>query len=75
MKEKEIDRYLKKYPQLQKWLNQCLCCGATGYRPDMPEHIGGEGSIFGDQLRRMLRLLAVDETGLCEVCRRAINGR
>ena len=31
--------YLKKYPKLKKWMNTCVCCGSTGYDPDMPEEL------------------------------------
>lgn len=75
MKERDILWYQRQFPQLQKWLNQCPCSGSIGLKPEMPEPIGAEGSVAGEQLRRMLRPMAVDEAELCEVCRRAINGR
>lgn len=31
--------YLRKYPGLKKWIRTCICCGSTGYDPDLPEKL------------------------------------
>jgi hypothetical protein len=41
----DAELYLSKYPRLKKWINQCVSCGRKGYRPDMPEHIGGARNL------------------------------
>lgn len=66
--QRDIDWYVKSYPEAEKWLNTCPLCRRRGYKPDMPEHIGGEHSIMGYYLRRYFQPLAVDEMGLCMIC-------
>ena len=68
MKHDEINDYLKKYPSLRKWINECPICRAIGYKPEMPEHIGGEFSIAAKNIRNMLNPMAVDEIGFCLIC-------
>ena len=68
MKTDEIKDYLKTYPRLRKWINECPICHAIGYKPEMPEHISGEFSIAGKNIRKMLKPMAVDEIGFCLIC-------
>ena len=38
--------YINKFPKLKKWINQCACCGVTGYNPSLPDKITMvEGSL------------------------------
>ena len=63
--------YLREFPKMKKWINTCLCCGARGYRPDMPDviTIGGEKkTIFADRIRKYFDPLEVDRYGRCEIC-------
>ena len=69
-RQKDIDQYLKSYPELLKWINECPVCHFRGYKPDMPEHIGGEHSMAERNIRRFFRPLEVNEAGLCMVCAR-----
>ncbi len=74
MKHAEREAYLSSYPKLQKWLNTCVCCGAVGYKPEMPPALTtrlarGETETRGAQnLRRFYSPLKVNEQGLCETC-------
>ena len=71
--------YLRQYPKAKKWINTCICCGAKGYRPDMPEVItkrdgtGEYETCFARYLRKYFQPLAVDEHSLCEVCAKLIK--
>ena len=69
-RQKDIDQYLKSYPALLKWINECPACHFKGYKPDMPEHIGGEYSIAARHIRQFFRPLEVDEAGFCMMCSR-----
>ncbi len=66
--------YLKKYPKLKKWMNTCVCCGNTGYDPDMPEDLTrncGQGEFVtaaAPNIRRYFKPLRVNEAGMCETC-------
>jgi hypothetical protein len=51
------ESYLAHFPKAQRWLNQCATCGRQGYKPEMPEHIGGKRFNFGaDKLKRFFSL-------------------
>ncbi len=70
----EGDNYLIKYPKLRRWVNTCSACGRVGYRPDMPKQIAGSHiNVAAQTLRRIYAPLSVDENGLCEQCRSAVN--
>ena len=66
--KEDSEQYLKMYPGLQKWINECPVCHSKGYKPDMPEHIGGVDSVAAHNLRRYFRPLEVDSMGVCLQC-------
>lgn len=35
----EGEEYIKAFPKLKKWINECVCCHEKGYNPSMPEKI------------------------------------
>lgn len=70
-KGSEGDQYLEMYPELRRWIKQCVACGMTGYLPEMPSRIGGTHANY--HIRRLFPRLKVDETGLCEQCRAALS--
>lgn len=72
-KEDNIEFYLKQYPKLKKWINECSVCHAKGYKPEMPETIGGEGSVAAQNLRRYLLPMHINELGLCTQCSRCFD--
>jgi hypothetical protein len=44
--------YLAMYPDLRRWINTCVCCQFTGYKPEMPSN---DASLFkGQNLREAL---------------------
>lgn len=67
------EEYIKAFPQFKKWINECICCHRKGYKPEMPEHIGGEISMAGGQIRKYFNELSLNEDGLCEVCEKLNN--
>ncbi|RTQ47909.1 hypothetical protein EJV47_18510 [Hymenobacter gummosus] len=71
MRKGEAELYLRMYPALQRWLNQCVICQAQGYRPDMPAQIYPGGAAHN--LRRLFRPLALDELQMCATCRAAFE--
>ena len=81
MKQNEGDLYLQSYPKLKKWMRTCVCCGAYGYAPEMPDEltkkIGGEEwvTLAGDNIRKHFFPLKVNESGLCETCERLLSGK
>jgi hypothetical protein len=59
-------RFLQLNPQVRKWLNRCILCGAVGYKPHMPARIGrGMGAY---NVRRRFRQLSVNRQGICSEC-------
>ena len=68
---KDADEYLRMYPKLRKWINECKACHYKGHKPEMPEDISPWPSIAGYNLRRYFHPLELDDDGLCEQCRNA----
>lgn len=73
MYQREIELYLKSYPEALKWINECLACHHRGYKPNMPKRIGGKDSVLADNLRRYFSPMEVDEMGFCVVCSKLQN--
>lgn len=71
--KKDNELYLKMYPELLKWINECLICHSKGYKPEMPEHIGGEYSIAAYNIRKHFKPLELDENDLCVQCSKVYN--
>ena len=71
------NRYLAQYPQLQKWVNTCVCCGAVGYDAQMPEAICRKGvrTMGAENIRKFFDPLPVNESGICEHCQTILNKR
>jgi hypothetical protein len=58
--------YLAMYPDLRRWINTCVCCQFSGYKPEMPPN---DDPLFkGQNLRRYFSPLEVDAEGLCAQC-------
>lgn len=68
--QRDIDWYTRSYPEIEKWLNVCPLCRRRGYKPDMPEHIGGEHSIMVYYVKKYFQPMETDEMGLCMICSR-----
>ena len=68
----EADQYLGQYPDLQKWLNVCLTCGARGYKPELPENIYPHFNVAAMNLRKYFRPLRLNDLGHCEQCAQAL---
>lgn len=66
--QKDIALYLKSYPDLRKWINECVVCHIRGYKPEMPEHIGSKDSIAADNIRKYFKPLEVNDMGICLQC-------
>lgn len=75
MKKTDIDLYLDTYPNLLKWINECPICHAKGYKPDMPDAVGGFliPEATARYIKKKLRPLPVDDMGFCDTCARFIN--
>ena len=76
---KSGDDYLSRYPWLNKWVRACVCCGARGYDPAIPETLtrsfgGGElRTTAAANIRSFFPPLELDEHGLCETCQKLLN--
>jgi hypothetical protein len=67
------EQYLRDYPALERWMNQCILCQARGYKPELPEMIGKEPTFADQNLRSFFKPLPVDALGRCEVCASAAD--
>ena len=62
----EGDLYLREYPHLLKWINQCVACQHRGYKPEMPSEIFP--GVAARNLRKYFDELVLNEKGLCAQC-------
>jgi len=71
----EGEQYLRMYPELRKWINQCVVCQSIGYKPELPAELstwGGETSAASQNLRKYFNPLAVSDIGVCSICEKFI---
>ena len=63
------EKYIQSYPELGKWINQCMKCGARGYKPEMPDVVGipTVGKYIARNIRRRFKELSL-KNGVCEIC-------
>ncbi len=73
--KKDSELYLKMYPDLLKWINECPLCHTKGYKPEMPDHVGGQYSIAAKNIRKYFRPLDVDDNGICLECSKQLDRR
>ena len=62
------DRYLKQYPEINKWLNQCVICQTQGYKPNLPDKI--YPGYLADNIKLFFNVLEIDEIGICKDCQK-----
>lgn len=65
--KKDSELYLKMYPGLLKWINECPICHSKGYKIEMPEHIAAYN------IRKYFKPLEMDENGFCLQCSKVYN--
>lgn len=71
--EDKGEEYLKMYPKLRKWINECAMCHYKGYKPDMPDEIYPHPSLASYHLRSYFKPLELNEDSLCKFCSTLIN--
>lgn len=69
----ESDKYLAMYPDLHRWMNTCVTCGARGHKPELPEEIYPRPSLATRHLRGFFRPLALNADGMCDLCEHAVR--
>jgi len=66
-------KYLKQFPDLGRWINTCVVCARTGYKPELPDQIRPWPTEASHNLRKYFEPLPIDEFGRCEECQ-AVSG-
>lgn len=58
--------YLRMYPKLMKWINQCIACQSIGYKPEMLTKLpaGNPAAIIKTHFQQ----LELSDKGLCDQC-------
>ena len=68
-KKGEGEDYINAFPRLKKWINECVCCHAKGYKPEMPDKISiVEGCSDVHHIKKYFKPLEINKDGLCKVC-------
>lgn len=74
---KKIDHgeeFIRQYPKLGKWINECLCCHKKGYKPDMPDKITVvESSLEVYFIKKYFKPLSLNSNGLCSQCENVLK--
>lgn len=60
------EKYLNDYPEVRKWLNECMVCHSVGYKPEMPEKI--HPGQMAENLRKFFSPLGVNDISICNDC-------
>ena len=68
-KDKEL--YRKQYPAVNKWLNQCIICDTTGYKPTLPEKI--TPGVMAEHIREYYNMLEVNDINICVDCEKHLK--
>ncbi|MBI2271638.1 MAG: hypothetical protein HYU69_14940 [Bacteroidetes bacterium] len=71
-KSREKDLYLKEFPEIRKWLNECQICHAIGYKPELPVKIYPR--LMAENIRGLFGPLTVNYISICEDCARHWEG-
>ncbi len=71
-KQREQKQYLKDYPKLNKWVNECVVCHAKGYNPRIELK---EEKIVVSNLKKILPPLELDESKMCPVCAKLLQSK
>lgn len=73
-KQNNGEEYIKQFPKLKKWINECICCHCKGYKPDLPDKITVvDGSMEVYFIKKYFKPLKVNDKGLCDVCEKVLN--
>jgi hypothetical protein len=54
------------YPEIRRWLNECMVCHSVGYKPEMPEKI--YPGQMAENIRKFFSPLKVNDTPICDDC-------
>jgi hypothetical protein len=65
-KNREKRQYTKMYPEIKKWLNECMICHSIGYKPEMPENI--YPGMLAQNIKKFYNQLNVNELNICDEC-------
>lgn len=74
----EGNSYIQQYPGLKKWINTCICCRQSGYKPELPEALINKWGIetaAAYNIRKYFRPMKVNEVSICEDCQKVLNDK
>jgi len=60
------EQYLKSYPEVRRWLNECMICHSVGYKTAMPEKIYPGQMV--ENIRMFFSPLEVNDISICNDC-------
>ena len=69
--KKDSENYVQNYPEMKKWVNQCIICQTTGYKPNLPENI--YPGVLAQNIRKIYTQLEVNEINICNDCEKHLN--
>jgi hypothetical protein len=67
-KKADKEQYLKDYPGVRKWVNECMVCHTVGYKPELPEKI--YPGYMAENIRKYFSPLKVNDISICDDCSR-----
>jgi len=72
--KRKRDRYIAfHWKRISQWLNQCVSCQQSGYKPELPDSLGP--GVLAVYLRQYYQPLKLNERGLCDQCANSLANR
>ena len=66
----------KSNPETKKYINTCAICGCQGYNPSIECDGFADDPIrrvMCNELKKIFKMLALDDYGRCEICAKRMN--
>lgn len=63
---KDNENYIRKYPEMRKWIIECVVCQSIGYKSNLPENI--YPGVLAQNIRKIYNELEVNEINICNDC-------
>ncbi len=64
-KYKDKKQYMSEYPQLSKWINECVVCHHQGYDPNIDIK---QEKLMVKNIKSLFPPLEINADGMCPVC-------
>ena len=68
---KDNEIYIQRFPEMRKWINQCVICQTIGYKPNLPQNL--YPGVLAQHIRKIFNKLYINELNICNECEKHWN--